>query len=344
MTRLRSSIAAVGAALLLVVLPACSDVAGPAAAATVNGVEISDDELRDDLRTLADNEEFALGLTQVPVHADGSAPENRVDADFAAAVLELKIILELIDAEFEDRGLELGEEQLQTVRDGFGPELQAYLDQLPEEYVDGFVRWNAQITALRDDLAAEQGEDAGAVTDDDVRSFYDENLTQFEDQVCASHVLLETEAEADEVLADLQAGGDIAAIAGERSIDPSAAGNGGDLGCTSADNYVEEFAEAVRTGEIGEYLGPVETDFGFHVILVRSRGTTPFEEAEADIRTQLEGEAANAPAQAFGELLERLVAEAEVTVSSRYGEWNAEEGRVIPPEAPEGETPTLGIG
>src|SRR5690606_34185574 len=122
-------------------------------------------------------------------------------------------------------------------------------------------------------------EGAAEVTDEEVRASYEENLAFFEEQVCASHVLLETEAEAQDVLAELEAGADLASVAGERSTDPSAAQNGGDLGCTSPSSYVAPFAEAVATGEIGELLGPVETDFGFHVILVSSRGVG-FEEAE----------------------------------------------------------------
>jgi parvulin-like peptidyl-prolyl isomerase len=106
---------------------------------------------------------------------------------------------------------------------------------------------------------------------------------------------------------------------------------------------VEPFADAVSTGEIGEFLGPIQTDFGFHVIRVSSRGTTPFEDAEAEIRAQLEQEAAGAPQGAFDELLQQLIADADVTVSSRYGTWDGEAGRVVPPEAPEGESSTVSL-
>ena len=342
MTRLRNLVLPLLALALLV--SACSDGAGVAGsgapAATVNGADVSDADFVETLNLLNENSEFAQGLYQVPVHADGEAVEDRVDASFAAAVLELEILLEIIGQEFDERGLEVTDEDREAVRAEFPAELNAFLEELPEDYVDWYVEWNAELGVLRDDLASEA--EVVEVTDDDVRAFYDENLETYENQVCAQHVLVETEAEAQEVLTELEDGGDLATIAAERSIDPSAATNGGDLGCGAAEQYVEPFAEAIGTGEVGEYLGPVETEFGFHVILVTSRGTTAFEDVEADIRTQLEQEAANAPAAAFNELFEQLLADAEVTVSSRYGTWDDENARVLPPEAPEAQFVDIG--
>lgn len=342
MTRLRNLVLIPLLALVLIASACGDDGVGSSPAATVNGVEISDSDFVDTLTLLNENPDFAVGLTQVPVHADGEQVDDRVDASFAAAVLELEIILELIDQEAERRGIEVTQEDSDETSAEFGAELQAFLDELPEDYADNFVRWNTQLRLIRDDLEAEIGEIE--VTDEDVQAFYDENIEQFENQACVEHVLLETSEEADEVLAELEAGGDFATIAAEQSTDPSAATNGGDLGCSSPDQYVEEFAAAVDEGEIGAFLGPVETQFGFHVIRVTSRGTTPFEDAQDQIRAQLEQQALNGPAEAFGVLLDELIADADVTVSSVYGSWDDENGRVTPPEAPEGETGTLSLG
>jgi PPIC-type PPIASE domain len=307
----------------------------------VNDVDMSDDEFLELLQVLADNTELAQGLYGIPVHADGEAVEGRVDAVFAASVLERQILLELIDQEVASRELEVTDEDREAVRTGFPEELATYLEEVPEDFIDDFVEWNAQVNVLGDALAADA--EVPEVTDEDVRAYYDENVELYENQVCAQHVLVETVDEANTILADLEGGADMAEVAAASSIDPSAATNGGDLGCGPADQYVPPFADAVSTGEVGEYLGPVETDFGFHVILVNSRGTTPFEDAEADIRAQLEQEASGAPQAAFEELLEQLIADADVSVSSRYGTWDGEGGRVVPPEAPEGESTTLSI-
>lgn len=328
MTRFRTFLVVLVAPLLL--LTACSDTVAPPAA-TVNGREISDADFRDLLGVLADNPEYAQALTNVTTSATGEPAEGRIDSAFAAAALEFEILLTLVDAEAEERGIEVTDEDLATTRATFSEQLVAFLDELPEDYVASFERWNTQVRLLQEDVAA--GVEVDEVTDEQVRDFYDENESSFE-TVCASHVLVETEEEAQGVLDDLEAGGDFAAIAAEVSIDPGSGAEGGDLGCGPAEQYVAPFAEAVATGEIGEYLGPVETDFGFHVILVASRETSPFEEVSDQIRAQLEATGEQARGAAFSEWLEETISEADVTVASRYGSWDAEAGRVVPPEAP----------
>lgn len=336
MTRFRSALALVVASLLL--LAACGGTSGGAggAAATVNGRDIADADFRDQLRMFSENPEVAQTVIGVLVSADGSAPEGRVDSAFAASVLELEILLSLLDAEVDERGLEITDADLEETRTDLeqqNPQVFAQLSDLPEDYVDGFIEWNTQARVLQESLASEV--EVEEVTDDDVRAYYDENAATYQ-EVCASHVLLETEEEAQAVLDELEGGADFATVASERSTDPSAADNGGDLGCASPAQYVAPFAEAISEGPIGELLGPVETDFGFHVILVSSREATPFEDVSADIRAQLEAEAAAGQSGALGAWLQEAVADAEITVNSRYGEWDAANARVVPPEAPEG--------
>lgn len=88
--------------------------------------------------------------------------------------------------------------------------------------------------------------------------------------VDARHILVATEAEANNALAALQNGESFASLAQALSTDGSAT-SGGDLGWAPVSNYVTEFADAVRTAEIGALVGPVQTEFGYHVIQVRAR-------------------------------------------------------------------------
>jgi len=81
----------------------------------------------------------------------------------------------------------------------------------------------------------------------------------------------------------------------------------------------------------------VETEFGFHLILVNSKGVQPFADVEAQIRTQLETPAED-PLNAF---LAEALADADVEVNPRYGSWDAETMTVVPPEGPESTTTTL---
>jgi peptidyl-prolyl cis-trans isomerase C len=83
----------------------------------------------------------------------------------------------------------------------------------------------------------------------------------------ASHILVESEEEAQALIAELTEGADFAELAQERSIGPSGP-NGGQLGWFTAGMMVPSFEEAVFGLEVGEVSAPVETQFGWHVILL----------------------------------------------------------------------------
>ena len=129
-------------------------------------------------------------------------------------------------------------------------------------------------------------------TDDKLRARYDqlkeaEGFSQ--EEVHARHILVGSEKEAEEVIAELEGGAEFAALAEERSIGPSGP-QGGDLGFFRREQMVPEFAEAAFALEPGEYTKePVQTQFGWHVIEVLDRrmGTPSFEETEPRLRQEL---------------------------------------------------------
>lgn len=150
-------------------------------------------------------------------------------------------------------------------------------------------------------------------------------------EVCARHVLVATEEAAQDVIDRLEAGEDFAEVAGEASTDPTAAESGGELGCAQPLRYAPEFAEAVLEAEIGEVAGPVETQFGFHVVIVDER--TPLAEADIpsdeELRQSLMDERS---AQAVNEWFIEVITAAEVSVEEEYGTWSASPTpRVTPP-------------
>ncbi len=155
-----------------------------------------------------------------------------------------------------------------------------------------------------------------------LRQRYDEFLVANppEEQVRASHILVATEAEAAAVAAELAAGADFAELAKSKSVDPSAAQNGGDLGFFNHGDMVPEFATAAFALEPGQTSAPVETAFGWHVVRLAERraGEPPKFE---DVREQLRGDFAT---EIIGAYLTRLRADAVIERFNLDGSPRAE--------------------
>ena len=86
----------------------------------------------------------------------------------------------------------------------------------------------------------------------------------------ARHILVDTEEQCNQLKAEIEAGTDFADAARQHSGCPSG-GQGGDLGSFGRGQMVPEFDEAVFTGEVGAVLGPIKTQFGYHLLEVTSR-------------------------------------------------------------------------
>ena len=131
------------------------------------------------------------------------------------------------------------------------------------------------------------------LTDDAVRAKYDEFVAQFqpEREIRARHILVATEDEAKAIIAELDAGGDFAAIAKEKSTDTGSGAQGGDLGFFTAEQMVPEFSAAAFALAPGAYTAaPVKSQFGWHIIKVEeARETAPpsFEQARPQIEDAL---------------------------------------------------------
>ena len=144
--------------------------------------------------------------------------------------------------------------------------------------------------------------------------------------LCSRHILLETEDEATEVLALLEDGGDFAELATERSTDPSAATNGGDLGCQPEGTFVPEFEEAAFAAQAGDIVGPVETQFGFHVIEVLSLEDTPEETVQEQLTQIVQGDLVQGTSPVYAEVF----TDRTVTVEARFGTWDETVFVVVP--------------
>lgn len=112
-------------------------------------------------------------------------------------------------------------------------------------------------------------------------------------QYKARHILVKEEAEAKQVLADLQNGGDFAKIAAEKSTDPGSKAEGGQLDWSEAEGYVQPFGEALRGLKKGEMTKePVKTSYGYHIIELQDVRTMPFPPLE-QVKGQIQQTLAN---------------------------------------------------
>ncbi len=151
---------------------------------------------------------------------------------------------------------------------------QKNLDQTPE-----FVaRLNDARKALLSQTDLQNFIAANPVTDAEVKAEYDSKVAAEKGvEYKARHILVKTEAEAKKIIADLDKGGDFTKLANKFSLDGKEAQNGGDLGWFLAAQMVAPFSDAVAALENGKYTKtPVQTQFGYHVILREdSRPQTP---------------------------------------------------------------------
>ncbi len=149
-----------------------------------------------------------------------------------------------------------------------------------------------------------------AVTEDAVQAAYEDQYLNAAQGVeyNASHILVQTEEEAQALVAELEDGADFATLAQERSTGPSGP-NGGALGWFGPGMMVAPFQEAVEALEPGTVSAPVQTQFGWHVIRLnetRTQEAPPLDSVRGELQTALQRAAVEAH-------IETLVAGADVT-------------------------------
>jgi peptidyl-prolyl cis-trans isomerase C len=165
---------------------------------------------------------------------------------------------------------------------------------------------NPQVAAAMADAADEKLENAyvqvqvsPVVTDAAVQAAYKANYAgkPGPEQVDARHILVKTQAEAQAIITQLNHGANFAKLAQKYSIDPGAA-NGGELGWFTQDQMVPVFANAAFALKPGEYTKtPVQSQFGWHVILSEGKRTAPpqtFDQVKDQIRQKLADDAIKA--------------------------------------------------
>ena len=149
-----------------------------------------------------------------------------------------------------------------------------------------------------------------AVTDAEIQAEYDKFVAaNGGKEYHARHILLETEDQANALIAEIKKGGKFEELAKKNSKDPGSGANGGDLDWAAANSYVAEFSNAMAKLEKGQMTdAPVKSQFGWHIIRlddVREAQLPKLEEVKPQIAQQLQQ-------QKMGKFQEDLRAKARI--------------------------------
>jgi peptidyl-prolyl cis-trans isomerase C len=260
--------------------------------------------------------EVTLGELQEFAQQSGAGELSPQSPQYETVVAQLMpqlVDIEIAKAYAEEQGITVTEaevnKEIESLKDQVAQQAQAQgqdvnreeaFDQalqqvnLTEQQLRQQVREQLPIQKVQKRVAGGVGPSQG-----EVEQFYQQNkVSQFTTPAtrCTRHILFnkDQKEKAEEVKKQLKEGGDFAALAKQYSQDPGSAERGGDLGCIGKGETVPNFEEAAFNAKQGEIVGPVETEFGYHLLEVtdiREESTQPLSEVEAQIRDQLTADA-----------------------------------------------------
>lgn len=254
------------------------------------------------------------------------ALESRLKENLIRKLVEEELIAQKAKAE----GVTLEASEIDAkltehkARFGSDKAFQSFLERTQQSEAD--VKSDLEKNLLRDKLFAKllQGQEP---TEDDAKKYYEENKDKYKqkEQINAQHILFKTDknttdaekkkklADAKKALADAKKGADFGELAKKLSEGPTAQ-RGGDLGTFSRGRMVKQFEDAAFAAKPGEIIGPVETQFGYHVIKVNEKtaeSQRPYDEVKDSILTSLK---ARQKSKATRELLDKLKVDAKIEV------------------------------
>ncbi|MBS5492294.1 MAG: SurA N-terminal domain-containing protein [Sutterella wadsworthensis] len=179
-------------------------------------------------------------------------------------------------------------------------EVRAYYDQHQKEFLA-----EEHLTAEYVVLSPDDFKAGIKPNEEEIRGYYEQNKNNFTtpEERRASHILIAfgddkaaSKKKAEDVLAKAKANpADFAKLATEFSSDPGSAAQGGDLDYFGRGMMVKPFEDATFTAKKGDIVGPVESDFGWHIIYVtdiRPSAVRPFEAVRSDIEAEYIGQMA----------------------------------------------------
>jgi peptidyl-prolyl cis-trans isomerase C len=267
--------------------------------------------------------DFEKAVMNVEANAGGPVPPNQRDRVYRG-VLDQMIGFRLLIQETKTRKMVVpaGEldKRVEQIRSRF-PTEEAFKQALDEQKVTvEELRTDAQNDILVGTMLQAEVAPKVTVTPEQINDFYQKNPAQFQqpERVRASHILISFPQNADEaakttartkaaeILKEVKAGKDFAALAKQHSTDPGSGQNGGDLGFFQKGQMVPPFEQAAFALKPGETSDLVESQFGIHIIRMVDRQpgrTVPIDEVRPKIQQYLEGQGRQQQTQVFVDAL-----------------------------------------
>ena len=296
---------------LALLLASCA--AFETAAAVVNGRKIDEDEFRRQLDYLAADPRF---VAEIPAAQQATQKKN-----LGRQLLTFLIHQEFIDDYADDQGISVSGDEIEARLDPLiaGQGEEAFRAQLADSGATlGDARSFIGKQILREKVAEAVVDEE--VPEEELSEAYEARAAQFS-QVHVAHILVADEEQAQNILRRATPG-NFGRLARQLSEDPGSATQGGDLGTRGASDFVEPFRQATLDIPVGEIGGPIETQFGFHLVYVIERTTVPFSE----VREQLLREVGQ---DSFTQWLLRQIRTADILVNPRYGALDERTGDVV---------------
>jgi foldase protein PrsA len=286
----------------------------------------------DSVAATVDGEDVTVGQVESLISSEGATVAKEEFAQFLGFQIQWLVIN---DAAESDYGITVTDEEVAAEADRIyedvaeeGQTREEFLSirGVTEDFLTSIARQGLIDVRIREILR----EDAPEPTEDDLEAELNAAKAPLT-TACVSHILVPSEEEANDVLDRLAAGEEFGELAMELSSDTGSAENNGILPCGTLETYVEPFRNAALIAPIGEvYESPVESQFGWHVVMVTDREDA----AEEDLPPEEE----LADAVQDGSVIDELqawflgaVEEAEVTVDEADGTWQANPPQVLPP-------------
>ena len=247
---------------------------------------------------------------------------DMVEARVGFETLQNLVIYQIVKLEADRLGIDVSDEEINQelsllIQHQFGSE-EVFLNQLSQARMTiGELRSQLWIDLACRAIAMREV----SVTEDEIKAFFEEYKALLYDKgerVEARQILTSTEEEADAIIEELKAGATFEQLALEKSLDQVTKVRGGYIGVIERGLMVEEFETAAFAANKGDLVGPVKTDYGYHIIEILDK-LDPEPATYEESRDEAEYDLKSTRARSTDSVLIELVANAELAVSdSRY--------------------------